>query len=132
MELALAAALHGLLEEWDILQLLVGDEQVDARHVHVDDAACADVEMADLAVAHLAVGQADGWAGGVNRCVGEIFDEGVVGRFAGESDGVALGFGAVAPAVEDSEYDWFWSFCHRKSGYKQQSGDTKRVQRPRC
>src|ERR1700719_930689 len=44
VQLALTAALHGLLEEWDTLQLLVGDEQVDAGHVHVDDAASADIE----------------------------------------------------------------------------------------
>ena len=58
VELALAAALHRLLKQRNILQLLVGDEQVDAGHVHVDDAAGADVEVADLAVAHLAFRQA--------------------------------------------------------------------------
>ena len=53
----------------------VGDEQIDAGHVHVDDAACADVEVADFAVAHLAVGEADGGAGSVNQRVGEIFEQ---------------------------------------------------------
>ena len=56
MELALAAALHGLLEERDLVELFVGDEEIDAGDVHVDDAAGADVEVADFAVAHLALG----------------------------------------------------------------------------
>ena len=37
----------------------VEDRGVDAGHVHADDAAGAKVEMADFAVAHLAVGEAD-------------------------------------------------------------------------
>ena len=59
--------------------------------------------------------------------VRKILDERVVGGLAGESDRVALGFGAVAPAVEHGEYDWFWSFCHGKSGYKQGRGGAKRA-----
>jgi len=39
MELALAATLHGVLEERDLIELLVGDEEIDAGDVHVDDAA---------------------------------------------------------------------------------------------
>jgi hypothetical protein len=39
-------------------------------------------------------------------------EELVVGGFASEGDGIALGFGAEAPAVEDSEYERFRSFCH--------------------
>jgi len=37
MQLALAAALHGLLEERDLVELFVGDEEIDAGDVHVDD-----------------------------------------------------------------------------------------------
>ncbi len=70
----------------------------------MDDAAGADVEVADFAVAHLAFGKADGGAGGLDQGVGEFAQEFVVSGFAREGDGVALGFGAVAPAVEDGEY----------------------------
>jgi hypothetical protein len=122
MEGALFTSLHGLLEERDVAHLFVGDEEIDARHVHVDDAAGTNVEVTDFAVAHLAFGEADGGAGGVDHCVGEIFEEGVVGGFAGESDGVALGFGAVAPAVEHGEDDGFGSFGHGKAGYKGEVG----------
>ncbi len=59
MQLALAAALHGLLEQRHLFQLLVGDQKIDARDVHVHDAAGADIHVAHFAVAHLAFGQAD-------------------------------------------------------------------------
>ena len=49
---------HGALE-----QLAVADALVDAREVLVDHAAGAHVHVADLGVAHLAGGQADGLAG---------------------------------------------------------------------
>ena len=46
------------------------DHQVEARDVHVHDAAGADVQVADFAVAHLAFGQSDKRAAGVNERVG--------------------------------------------------------------
>jgi predicted exporter len=117
VQLALAAALHRLLEQRNILQLLVGDEQINARHVHVDDAAGADVEMADFAVAHLPFRQADERPGSVDQRVGKIFDQGVISGFASQRDGVASCFRAVAPTVEHGEYDGFRSFGHSSSGY---------------
>jgi hypothetical protein len=42
-----------------VKKLPSSDGGVDAGHVHADDAAGAEVEMADFAVAHLSVGQAD-------------------------------------------------------------------------
>ena len=88
-------------------ELAVLDHQLDAGAVHVHDAAGADVEVADFAVAHLPVGQADEVAAGVNERVGILAQQAVVGRLAGERDGVGLGFGAVSPAVEDDEDERF-------------------------
>jgi len=62
----------------DLIELLVGDEEIDAGDVHVHDAAGADVEVADFAVAHLAFGEADGGAGGLDQGVGESAQEFVV------------------------------------------------------
>jgi hypothetical protein len=93
---------RGVREEIAIL-----DHQLDACTVHVDDAAGADVEVANFAVAHLSLGQANVGTAGVNQCVGIVAQQAVVGRLAGESDSVGLGFGAVAPAVEDYEDEWF-------------------------
>ena len=73
----------------------------------MDDAAGADVQVADFAVAHLAVGQADEVPAGLNQRVGILAQQAVVGGLAGQGDGVGLGLGAVAPAVEDDEDEWF-------------------------
>ena len=88
---------------------------IDAGHVHADDAACTEVEMADFGVAHLAVGEADEVLGGAEEGVGVLAEEFVVGWFTGLGDGVAVGFGAVTPAVEDGEDD---RFGHASSGYQ--------------
>ena len=100
---------HGMGEEFAVL-----DHQVDAGDVHVHDAAGADVEMADFAVAHLPFGQSDERAAGVNQRVGILAQQAVVGGLAGERDGVGLGFGAVSPAVEDDEDERFGT-GHSKS-----------------
>ena len=70
--------------------------------------------MADFRVAHLTVGQADEVFAGAEKCVWVVAQECVVGGFAGLCDGVAVGLGAIAPAVKDSEND---GFGHTFSGY---------------
>ena len=89
----------------------VGYGGVDAGHVHADDATGAQVEVADFAVAHLAVGEADEMLGGAQEGVGVVAQEHVVGGLAGLGYGVAMGFGSVAPAVEDGQDDWFGHGC---------------------
>jgi broad specificity polyphosphatase/5'/3'-nucleotidase SurE len=91
----MAATMEGFLE------FIGGDQGVDARDVHLHDAAGADVEVADFAVAHLAVGQADEVLAGADEGVGILAQQLVVGGLAGQSDGVVGGFSAVAPSVED-------------------------------
>src|ERR1700678_2742210 len=93
---------HGMREEFAIL-----DHQVDARDVHMHDAPGANVEMADFAMAHLPLGQADEGPAGVNESVGILAQQPIVNRLARESDGVGFRFGAVSPAVEDDENEWF-------------------------
>jgi len=41
MQLALAAAIHGLLPQRHVFQLFIGDQQIDAGDVHVHDASGA-------------------------------------------------------------------------------------------
>ena len=50
----------------------VEDGGVDAGHVHADDAAGAEVEVADFAVAHLAVGETDEVFAGAEEGVGVV------------------------------------------------------------
>ena len=92
---------------WLLEELAAGDGLVDARDVHLHDAAGAHIQVAHFAVAHLPVGQADGGTGSVDQRVGKFGEQAVVIGLAREGDGVAFGFGAVAPAVEYGEDDWF-------------------------
>ncbi len=83
----------------------VGDGLVDAHQVLLDDGAGAEVEVADLRVAHLPGRQADGLAAGGQgrRVVGlpQLVEDGGVG----ERDGVARARLREAVAVEDDERD---------------------------
>ena len=92
------------------LEFAAGDELVNAGDVHVHDAAGADIQMADFAIAHLSFGEADSGSGGVNERVGKFAEEAIVIWFARKGDRIAGGFGAIAPAVEDGEDDGFWAF----------------------
>ena len=86
---AQAAAQDLVLEE-----AAVGDRVVDPRQVLLDDRPGAEVEVADLGVAHLAVGQADVAAGGGERRVRVALPELVEGRRVGLGDRVAGPVGA--------------------------------------
>ena len=89
---------HRVLEERAVL-----DREVDARELLVDDAAGADVEVTDLGVAHLALGQPDGEPRRAQlgrRALGEEPVE--VGRVGG-LDGVARRGRGLAEAVHDDE-----------------------------
>ena len=43
----------------------------------------------------------------MNESIGILAQQPVIGGLAGERDGVGFGFGAVSPAVEDDENEWF-------------------------
>src|SRR5690348_4117795 len=107
-----AAALHGFQEQRLAEKLAGGDFCVEARDVHLHDAASSDVEMAYFAVAHLLVGKTDKRPGSVNQHVGEFLDQRIVDWLAREGDSISIGGGRVAPAVEDGEHDWFRALCH--------------------
>jgi hypothetical protein len=78
---------------------------VDARQVLLDDGAGAEVQVADLAVAHLALGQPDGGAAGLELRVRVARPEVVEDRRARQVDGVAGPGRREAPAVEDHQAD---------------------------
>ena len=93
---------HRMREEFAIL-----DHQVDTSNIHVNDPAGANIEMANFAVAHLSFRQTYIWTTRVNQRVGIFAKEAVVRWLARERDCVGFGFGAVTPAVEDDEDEWF-------------------------
>ena len=87
-------------------QCAVRDGGIDAADVLIDDAAGAEVEMADLGIAHLAAGQPDLGAAGLQQRLRARRHEPVVDRRRGLGDGVVLGFRAVAPAVQYAQHHW--------------------------
>ena len=91
-------------EQYRIAEEIAGfDHKVDAHDVHQQHAARADVEMADFAVAHLAVRQAHGGTGGLDQHVGVLAQEPVVGRFSRGGDGVAFYDRGKSPAIENGQ-----------------------------
>src|SRR5580704_3769515 len=99
VELFLAAAGHRFNENGVLEKFAVANHQVEAGAIHVNDAPGADIQVADFAVAHLSIGQADPFAGGMNQSVREALEEIVIVRFTRKGDGVARCFGAETPAV---------------------------------
>ncbi len=92
----------------------IGDAIVDQGDVLHHDEASAKVEVTDFRVAHLAEWQADILLGSTEQrpraCRSPVIDIGRIGEF----NTVAFGFGALAPAIEDSEHNRAWSLkiCH--------------------
>ncbi len=82
----------------------VGDRVVDPGQVLLDDRPGAEVEVADLRVAHLALGQADVAPLGGELRVREALPEPVEDRRLGERDRVARPRRGEAPAVEDHQH----------------------------
>src|SRR5438034_113540 len=93
---------HGMLEEFTVL-----DHQLDASRVHVDNASGTNVQMADLAIAHLVIWKPDVLAAGVDERVGILAQQAVVIRLAGKGNGIGFAFRAVSPAVKDDKNKWF-------------------------
>ena len=79
------------------------DGVVDARQLGHGDAAGAQVHVADLGIAHLALGQADEALGGVDQALRAGRDQAIVVGRARIEDGVVGRIGAMAPAVEDAQ-----------------------------
>ena len=91
------------------IEAAVFDGGIDAGKVLIDDAAGADIHVADLGVAHLPVRQTDEFSFRVDQRVRAIAQQAVPIRQVCQGDGVVGAFGAVAPAVQNQQYD---RFCH--------------------
>src|SRR5262249_6380403 len=98
-----ARVLHRFEQRRVLEELAALNHQRDARSTQMHDAPGANVQMADLAVAHLPFGETDERAAGLNERVGIFTQQAVVSRLSRERDGVGIGFGSVTPAVEDDE-----------------------------
>ena len=74
---------HGVAEKVTVLDALA-----DAGEVLIDDAAGADIEMADLRIAHLPFGQPDIRAAGAQAGGGIVPQQGIEPRGSGQADGI--------------------------------------------
>jgi len=119
MQLPRPPALHRLLKQRYVLQLLVRNQQVDPGNVHVHDPPRAHVHVPDFTVAHLAFGQSNIRPGRMDQGVGKFLDQPVIRRLPCERNRIPLRLRAVSPPIEHSQHNWFRSFCHSASEYTQ-------------
>ena len=72
------SGLDGGHQHWIAEQRAVGNCDVNARDIHVYDAAGAQIQVANFGVAHLAVRQANEVVAGPDECVWEIAKKAIV------------------------------------------------------
>src|SRR5438552_15860960 len=112
MESMPAGVGESFLRDFVSLELAVGNGFVDASEVLRNDPAPAQIEMADLGIAHLAFGKSDIGAARAQSAPGIIAIELIVKRGLGEERGVAVflclrfAAGIDAPAVANNEHHW--------------------------
>jgi hypothetical protein len=87
----------------------IGNRRVNAGQVLVDHATRTDVHVAHLGIAHLALGQADLEAVGIDEAVRTLGEQAPPVRAAGHGDGIVRRLLAMAPAIEDQQQDRFGS-----------------------
>ncbi len=98
-----ASLLHEIEQHGVLKELAGGDHQIDARDVHVNDAARADIEVPHLAITHLAFGQSHRWTGGVDQGVRIFAQEGIVGWLSRGGDCVSLGGWGESPSIQNCQ-----------------------------
>src|SRR3984957_2967026 len=83
------------------------NHQIEASDVHMHNPTRAHIQMPNLAVAHLPLGQSDKWPAGMNQRIRKLPQHPVIGRLASQRNSVSLTFSAVSPAIEDDKNEWF-------------------------
>ena len=86
-----------------LVKRAVRDRGVDARQILEHRATGAEIQMSDLAVAHLAGGQADGFSRRLERCVRPLSDESAPVRHVRLRDCVVRGSRADSEPVDDDQ-----------------------------
>jgi len=82
---------------------VVANHPIQPCNVHLNNAAGADIQVADFAVTHLAIGQADRFARGMNQSVRVVAQEAVEHRGVRRAHRVALDGEGVPPSVENGQ-----------------------------
>ena len=100
---AVAGALAGGEQSLVLKEAAVGDRVIDPGQVLLDDRPGAEVEVADLRVAHLPFGQPDIGALGGELGMGKVGPEAIEDGGRGKRDRVAWARLGHAPAIEDDQ-----------------------------
>src|SRR5271165_621786 len=112
MEPLRARMAHGIEQDGILKEFAGGEHAVDARDVHVNHAAGADVEVPHFAVAHLSFGKSDEWARGVDQRVGKIAQQHVVSGLARGGDSVTFLGSRETPAIQNGENERAFRAVH--------------------
>ena len=107
VQCAVASTSQRRLQRRTVTEASGPDHLVDARDVHLHNAARTNVEVADLTVTHLSVRQADVRPVSADERMRESPPETVEGGRTGHRYGVVCRVRVVAPAVRDGQYEWF-------------------------
>ena len=98
-------------QRWIGVEASIGYGRRDAYQILHHHASGAEIEVADFAVAHLALGKTDAEPRRFEQRARAARPERVPDRGVGEGDGVSFGFRAIAPAIEYDERDWPRALC---------------------
>ncbi len=101
----LAKAGAQLDQRCELIKFTGLDALGDSDQILGDHPARPDVQVADLAVAHLGFGKSHGQSTGVQQGAGEALPEPMPDRGGSQLDGVAFALGPVAPAVQNEQDD---------------------------
>ena len=127
----LDGSLHVLDQHMVLEHLAVADGLGDEGELLVHDAACAHVGVADLGVAHLAIGQADSHAGSINGGHGVLFHQSIQMGGLGSHNGIAEGLVRhPAEAIHDAQKNRF--LCHKIESPLNLSRAAGKAKRPAC
>ena len=101
-----------LLQGRQVRDLAFGERLVDARQILQHDPARPDIGVADLGIAHLAVGQPDIVLARIELGVRPAAHQLVPDRGFGPADRIIGAVRPLAPAVEDAQHDRFRAGSH--------------------
>ena len=85
----------------------IRNRRIDARHIHAHNASRAKIQMANFRVTHLPIRQPHKVVARPQQRVRKIPQQRVVDRLTRQRNRIAVGLSSIAPAIENSQNNWF-------------------------
>ena len=104
--IAFLGRLNRLGQRWVGKKVPGIDGAVDAGELLVHHATGADIQMPDLGIAHLPLGQADFGLGGVDQSMRKIAPKLVPIRLLGLKNSIIRAIGATAETIQNNKENW--------------------------